>query len=387
LSGLFGGRQPVGEQDSSAAADEVRRHASSSAWPTREQANSSTGTGSAAPPPSSQRGDLLAQLVGPKFFRYLLESKAAGQLHAARAAANWTQRAAGTALHSLGLVFVDWSPLSLREGAAGGPEVAGEGRRKPPSELLAQIGRVGIPFAPMALVRRAQGQPGSRRRPHALGVEMVELPLPAWSGKPQPSAKEEAPPSSGVWGSLWAPAGNFGERPGDHYAAQYADFLGRLPSFVGRWLLEAGALSGGQKRAQPERKEAGGSLWASLWGSVEQEAEAEVGAPPLGRRKPAWSWAAGEERQVVEERVQQLRLEDGSWFAPHFDCGLANRWLLTYSVPFFASAKATFPTSQRGAPRELRAPAGRSRRQHAVGQEFGQLDPPLEQEPQMLQLR
>lgn len=33
----------------------------------------------------------------------------------------------------------------------------------------------------------------------------------------------------------------------------------------------------------------------------------------------------------------ELGLADGRWFSPYFDCGLTNRWLLTYSVPFFAS--------------------------------------------------
>lgn len=42
-----------------------------------------------------------------------------------------------------------------------------------------------------------------------------------------------------------------------------------------------------------------------------------------------------------EQETSWLTLADGRWFSPYFDCGLANRWLLTYSVPFFGSPSFT----------------------------------------------
>lgn len=43
----------------------------------------------------------------------------------------------------------------------------------------------------------------------------------------------------------------------------------------------------------------------------------------------------------VENEQFSLSIGDGRWFSPYFDCGLANRWLLTYSIPFFASSSRT----------------------------------------------
>uniref|UniRef100_A0A6G1SQP3 Putative G-protein coupled receptor 158 n=1 Tax=Aceria tosichella TaxID=561515 RepID=A0A6G1SQP3_9ACAR len=53
------------------------------------------------------------------------------------------------------------------------------------------------------------------------------------------------------------------------------------------------------------------------------------------------------EQQQQGAGGQDLTSTDGTWFAPYFDCGATNRWLLTYSIPFFSLARSPTNPSQK----------------------------------------
>lgn len=71
--------------------------------------------------------------------------------------------------------------------------------------------------------------------------------------------------------------------------------------------------------------------------------------PPVNR----WIELAGSslvEVAAAASSSQGLKLEHGTWSSPFFDCSLTNRWLLTYSVPFFGRAEIDTETGSADPP-------------------------------------
>lgn len=46
------------------------------------------------------------------------------------------------------------------------------------------------------------------------------------------------------------------------------------------------------------------------------------------------------ERETDE--ILSVKYEDGRWSKPYYDCGGANIWMLTYTVPFFGYENGTY---------------------------------------------
>lgn len=42
------------------------------------------------------------------------------------------------------------------------------------------------------------------------------------------------------------------------------------------------------------------------------------------------------------DEILSVRYEDGRWSKPYYDCGGANIWMLTYTVPFFGYENGTY---------------------------------------------
>lgn len=111
--------------------------------------------------------------------------------------------------------------------------------------------------------------------------------------------------------------------------ASYFNGSNGAPSFLLKWFL-ANSLN------ELELIERRLSNWliSSDQDQAEQEEE-ERGGRARGQPAAAAADGAGEE-PADSAQGMALKLEDGSWFSPHFDCAITNRWLLTYSIPFFA---------------------------------------------------
>jgi len=39
--------------------------------------------------------------------------------------------------------------------------------------------------------------------------------------------------------------------------------------------------------------------------------------------------------EPIPDMILNVTYEDGKWSKPYFDCGGANIWMITYTVPFF----------------------------------------------------
>jgi len=90
--------------------------------------------------------------------------------------------------------------------------------------------------------------------------------------------------------------------------------------FLAKWRLA----SERRQLGQVERRLAG--QLESLGRQDEEQEEAAAAAAVAANAEPETN------------ATLNLRPADGSWFSPYMDCGLSNRWLLTYSIPFFASS-------------------------------------------------
>ena len=231
---------------------------------------------------------LLSQLAAsPKFFKYLLESKVASVA----------------------------SGLEDDESSLGGPEEGAEeaeGETDGPNQWAS--GQRGP--------RSRRRERGRRRRMlHSIGLAFVE------------------PPAAGEAGSEWA-------RPGGETKIAFAPLAlaarepegSRRPVQVVELSKHSLAASGGGGGG---RRRGGGSRNAT---------DGYLGGPRPASFLSKW-FLANNLRQLFGSRLEPegdrqqvgaearpgaaLGLADGRWFSPHFDCELANRWLLTYSIPFF----------------------------------------------------
>lgn len=71
---------------------------------------------------------------------------------------------------------------------------------------------------------------------------------------------------------------------------------------------------------------------------LQELGEQQALTPPVNR----WLRAELGELARLSTAPSELQLEHGHWSSPYFDCGLSNRWTLTYSIPLFgASSRAS----------------------------------------------
>lgn len=209
-----------------------------------------------------------------RFFKYLLWSKVRQVSWQERQ--QQQQQSGQPLLHSLGLVFFDSWP-----GGRGGHLQGGvSGKLEPTRGNF--MSRRGVRFAPLALA--TSGRDSSSQFAPASLLDLATHPVAA---------------------DLSSPNGYFQVNGG------------RGQPFVAKWPLEADS---GQLGELERRLE-------SLLALSEQDKSDTDSADKM----------TPEGFANLTEKAQ-LKVEDGSWFSPYFDCDVSNTWLMTYSVPFFASS-------------------------------------------------
>lgn len=224
----------------------------------------------------SDENGVIKQIVSKEtFFKYLLSSK--------------VRKVSSSYLHSLGLIFLDYNQENEigRDGDAGGRSfrVRENEEEDSANRIISRLRNRRIKFSPLAISNGPNSAAGEGIAP--LLLDLAKHPVASDTNNPNAYFKVHNGTS-------------------------------QSQAFVAKWLL---ADELGELQALEQRLEA---LFES---GRDGDSKVELDNNSVNNNLV----------RIDLSHSFNLNLDDGRWFSPYFDCGVSNTWLLTYSIPFFAS--------------------------------------------------